>query len=151
MVFWVILVQKKEQGWFNRVRTENWNLFSRTFQGLFKDQIYFSRTLQGMMCYSFNKTNHSVPSKLTVFQCLKLLFQLVIQGLKFLCLFFGSSPEGIGLCQNNVSTLFQLHELIHNRWSIGSRLTFWLLLVFATFLPFYRILYSFYFVTLLHN
>ena len=40
------------------------NLFSRTFQGLFKDQIYFSRTLCGMSCYLFNTMNHSVQTKL---------------------------------------------------------------------------------------
>ena len=68
------------------------------FQGLFKDQIYFSRTLPGMSCYLFNKINHCIPTKLAVSQCLKLLFQLVIQGLKFICLFFRSSPEGVGLC-----------------------------------------------------
>ena len=37
------------------------------FQGLFKDQNYFSRTLHGMSCYSFNKIKRSVPFKLTVF------------------------------------------------------------------------------------
>ena len=30
------------------------------FQGLFKDQIYFSRTLRGMSCYLSNTRNHSV-------------------------------------------------------------------------------------------
>ena len=49
--------------------------FSRTFQGLFKDQIYFSRTLRGMSCYLFNTMNHSVCTKLATMHGLNCTFQ----------------------------------------------------------------------------
>ena len=48
------------------VRTKIETFFSRTFQGLIKDQIYFLRTLHGMPCYLFNKLNHSVRTKLAI-------------------------------------------------------------------------------------
>ena len=65
--------------------------FETFFQELFKEQIYFSRTLHGMSCHLFNKMNHSVQTKLAVFQCLVLLFQLVsahILARVRLCLFY---------------------------------------------------------------
>ena len=48
------------------VRTKIETFFSRTFQGLIKDQIYFLRTLHAMPCYLFNKLNHSVRTKLAI-------------------------------------------------------------------------------------
>ena len=79
--------------------------FAQNLKPFFKDQIYFSRTLHGMSCHLFNKMNHSVQTKLAVFQCLVLLFQLVsahilarvrlclFNSLQFFCVFFGKLKQ----------------------------------------------------------
>ena len=55
-------VKKRLQGSHRKLKS-----FFKDFSRTFKDQNYFSRTLHGMSCYSFNKIKHSLSFKLTVF------------------------------------------------------------------------------------